>query len=202
MDPISHLKDLFLKFPGIGPRQAERFVYYLLHTNHSYKNELAKAIAELKNNTKKCTNCERFFVSSNSTNLCNICKDISRDKQFLLIVEKETDIDKIESGNIYTGLYFISMGTISPLNDSDRHHRFLQRIKEKIDLSDELKEIILAFSATFDGEYTANFLKEELKELCDKRDIKISMLGRGLSTGSEIEYADPDTLRYALKNRS
>ncbi len=202
MDPISHLKDLFLKFPGIGPRQAERFVYYLLHTNHSYKNELAKAIAELKNNTKKCTNCERLFVSSNSPDLCNICKDISRDKQFLLIVEKETDIDKIEAGNIYTGLYFISMGTVSPLNDSDRHQRFLQRIKGKIDSSDKLKEIILAFSATFDGEYTANFLKEELKELCDKRNIKISMLGRGLSTGSEIEYADPDTLRYAIQNRS
>ena len=199
MNPIEELKNLLMRFPGIGPRQAERFVYFLLHSHDSYKNNLANAIKNLQNRTRKCVSCERFFITEKNTELCNICSDKSRDKTQLLIVEKETDIDKIELSGIYNGIYFISQGTVTPLDDSEKHTRFLQRIKNKISTEKELAEIILAFSATFDGEYSLKYLKEELEK--DFSDIKISFLGRGLSSGSEIEYADSETLRYALKNR-
>ena len=203
MSPIDELRNLLMRFPGIGPRQAERFVYFLLHSNNSYKKNLTNAIINLQHQTKRCDLCERFFVSKNhSNNKCVICSDSSRDKQLILIVEKETDIDKIEQSGVYNGTYFISQGTISPLDDSEKHMLFLSRIKTKINNEKEIKEIILAFSATFDGEYSSKYLREELGDFCKDKNIKMSNLGRGLSSGSEIEYADSETLRYALKNRN
>ncbi len=203
MDAIENLKELFRKLPGIGPKQAERFVYFILHSSPDFKNSLVKAITELESKTYKCENCNRFFIrqNSNENKLCKICSDQSRDKNKLIIVEKETDIDKIESsGASYDGLYLISYGTVSPLQDSKKHALFIDRIKDKIK-KQGVKELILAFSTTFEGEYSANYIKDSLKEDLDFADLKISILGRGLSSGAEIEYADPETIRYALKNR-
>jgi len=200
MNAIDKLQELFKRFPGIGPRQAERFVYFLLHSNRAFKQEIARAILELEQETTKCTLCERFFLSNSGDDKCKICADSSREMDKLLIVEKETDIDKIERSEAYKGLYFISKGALSPLSDSSKHNSFISRIKSRIN-SGNFQEIILAFSATFDGEYTGKFIKEEIKSDASFAGIKVSFLGRGLSSGSEIEYADPETLRYALKNR-
>ena len=178
-------------------------MYFILHSSPDFKNSLVKAITELESRTYKCENCNRFFIkqNSNENTLCKICSDQSRDKNKLIIVEKETDIDKIEaSGASYNGLYLISYGTVSPLQDSKKHALFIDRIKDKIK-KQGAKELILAFSTTFEGEYSANYIKDSLKEDLDFADLKISILGRGLSSGAEIEYADPETIRYALKNR-
>ena len=203
MDAIENLKELFRKFPGIGPKQAERFVYFLLHSSPTFKKTLSEAIAELETHTKRCESCNRFFLKNSGERdaLCKICSDKSRNLERLMVLEKETDIDKIEnSGASYDGLYFVSFGTLSPLQDAKRHKTFIKHIKDKIKRQ-SAQELILAFSTTFEGEYTANYIKDSLKDDMDFNKLKISILGRGLSSGSEIEYADPETLRYALKNR-
>jgi len=200
MNAIDKLQELFKRFPGIGPRQSERFVYFLLHSNNVFKKEIAQAILELEKETAQCESCNRFFLSDSGEKLCKVCSDKTREMDKLLVIEKETDIDKVEMADIYKGLYFISKGTLSPLSDSAKHNSFIIRIKNRI-LKSNFKEIILAFSATFDGEYTSKFIQEELKKDNSFKNLKISFLGRGLSSGSEIEYADPETLRYALKNR-
>ncbi len=201
MDTIERLKNLFKKFPGIGPRQAERFVYFLLYSNKAFKEELARAILNLEKGSKKCPSCQRFFVSNSDEILCKVCADPKRDKKQLMLVEKETDVDKIEnSGAGYTGLYFVLQGTVSPLQDSAKHEKYIRKIKEKIKANDS-QELILALSTTFEGEYSAKFIKEELTLDADFENLKITILGRGLSSGSELEYVDPETIKYALKNR-
>ncbi len=198
MDPIEKLSILFEKFPGIGPKQAKRFVYFLLHSSDSYKKDLVQAIENLQNNTAKCAFCGAYFIKKDlNKNLCKICSDPGRDKTTIMLVEKETDISTIEQSGIFSGLYLVSLGTISPLDDSKKHQKFLEHIEKKLLSLKNAKELILAFSATFEGEYSAKYIKENLKI----ENLKVSMLGRGLSSGVEIEYADPDTLRYALKNR-
>ncbi len=199
MDNIDLLKKLFEKFPGVGPRQAERFTYFVLRSSNQYKKELSSAILNISKNTAKCVKCHRYFLKkSDNDNYCKICADKSRDTKLLMLLEKESDIDKMEKISEYKGNYFVTGGNVSPLNDSDKHKKYLKNIKGAINNS-ELKEIILAFSTTFDGEYTARFLKEELSK--SYPEIKISMLAKGMSSGSEIEYADSETIREALKNR-
>jgi len=201
MDAIEKLKELFKKFPGIGPKQAERFVFFLLHSNKQLRQDIANAIIQLDKSVTSCESCERFFVDENDKKLCAICANTNRNSRQLIIVEKESDIDKIENANTgYNGKYFISKGTVSPLKDSLSHKRYIDRIKRKLQ-NDNVDELILAFSTTFEGEYSAKFVKEELLlDECFEK-IKITTLGRGLSSGAEIEYADPETLKYALKNR-
>ncbi len=203
MNEMDKLKELFKRFPGIGPKQAERFVYFLLHNSKQYRNELANTINVLDKHSKKCSSCERYFVvDSPDETVCKICGDDSRTKDKLLIIEKETDIDKIESSNVYDGMYFVSMGTLSPLGESKKHEFFLDRILNKIKQMENLKEVILVFSTTFEGEYTAKFVKEELQDYLESNNIKLSLPARGLASGFEIEYTDVQTLRYALKNRN
>ena len=199
MDEKERLQELFKKFPGIGPRQAERFVYFLLHSSPAFKESLLEAIKDLNKKSRKCDLCDAYFLSKNENEkLCRFCADKARDKTKLLVLEKETEIAKMESSG-FDGLYFVTLGTISPLHDSNRHRFFFQKVLSRIRKTN-VKELTLAFSATFEGEYSANFLKDELKKINDL-DIKIYTLGRGLSSGSEIEYADPETLKEALKNR-
>ncbi len=201
MDAIEKLKELFKRFPGIGPRQAERFVYFLLYSGKSFKKELAQAILDLEHASKKCSSCARYFIHKNGESVCKICRDPSRDKSTLLIVEKETDIDKIEkSGANYNGLYFVMQGTVSPLQDSSKHQNYISKLKNKL-RKNPVHELIIAFSATFEAEYSAKFIEEELKKGPEFDSLNLSILGRGLSSGSEIEYADPETIKFALNNR-
>ncbi len=201
MNNIDRLQELFKRFPGIGPKQAERFVYFLLRSGSVYKQDLAKTILSINNEVKLCESCGRFFLPSGESNYCKICADPTRDLDKLLIVEKEKDIDKIEASGAYSGMYYVAKGSISPLHDAKKHKQYLHTIKEKARKQDGLSELILAFSATFEGEYSARFIKEEFEKDEELKTIKVSLLGRGLSTGLEIEYSDPETLKYALKNR-
>ncbi len=197
MQEIELLKHIFEKFPGVGPKQAERFVYFLLHSGDNFRQELSKVINTLNNNLQKCELCASHFTHNGDVKFCRICSDPKRDSSKLLIVEKETDINKIEKSGAYNGLYFSTNMLISPLKDSKSHARFLNLIKNKIKKQNGIQELIVAFSATFDGDYSAKYIKENL----NMENIKISFLARGISTGTEIEYADPETLAQAISNR-
>lgn len=213
MDPIEKLTRLFEKFPGIGPRQARRFVQYLLSERQSTRAELADSVKQLAGATAQCKECFRWFVKTTASSgappravdgLCSICSTSSRDRGTLFVVEKDIEIENIERSG-YKGLYFCLGGAI-PLASEEtpkyvRLHELVKRIEED-GTKGVLKEVILGLSATTEGDHTRLILQEKILPMAQGFNFKISSLGRGLSTGSELEYADPDTIASALSSRA
>lgn len=203
MDNTQKLIELFKEFPGIGPRQAKRFVYFLLNRNPSYSADLSKLISEVRSTVHSCDTCFRFFPNGNSST-CPICRDTSREKTSLMIVSHDVDFENIEKTKFFNGYYFILGGTV-PILEKTPERRIRQadllKIIEKRK-NDGLKEIIIALNYNPEGENTLTYLTEILKTFSEKNNIKISTLGRGLSTGTELEYSDSDTIKNALKNRT
>ncbi len=201
MNTIHKLTELFTRFPGIGPRQAGRFVYFLLSSSHSYRSELIRLISTLKDETKICTLCSRFH--SNHTEICSICADKNRDNTLLMLVEKDVDLDNIERARDYNGYYFVIGGRV-PILDKEPSNTIREKELKKIlegRAKEGLKEIILAFSVNPEGENTTQYIQKAIESIIKKHNLKISTLGRGLSTGSELEYSDSETIKNALKNR-
>ncbi|OGF52250.1 recombination protein RecR [Candidatus Giovannonibacteria bacterium RIFCSPLOWO2_02_FULL_43_11b] len=199
-DPIiSKLTELFQRFPGIGPRQARRFVYALADENPKYLKDLASSILKISEEISRCGRCYRIF--SGKAKYCVVCENPSRDDSKLLIVEKDADIENLEKNNIYDGGYFVLGGLLSPLKPEKKGKLNLRELKLRIGESNSIKEIVLAFSATTEGDMTRHFIEEMLSETIKNRELKITNLGRGLSTGTELEYSDRDTLRHAFENR-
>jgi recombination protein RecR len=211
MNPIERLTEVFEHFPGIGPRQARRFVQYLLSASPSSRNELSEAIKRLGVSTAQCKKCFRWFVKDGSqTELCTICGNKRRDEGLLFVVEKDADIDNVEKSG-FRGLYFVLGGTV-PLAAEEpakfvRMRELLKRVETEATPSKEgaastLREVILGLSATTEGDHTRLILQEKMMPIAEGIGLKLSSLGRGLSTGSELEYADPDTIANALQSRN
>lgn len=204
MDHLNRLHDLFKQFPGIGPRQARRFVYFLLGTNEGYRSALAREILELSSRVTICSSCYRFFdKKSLETNQCAVCRDESRDKESLMIVAKDVDLDAIEKSKVYQGYYFVLGNSLSLI---DRDPESKVRTKELIlaierRLKTGLTEIILALSLNTEGEHTREFVENLIAPLVNAHKLKVSILGRGLSTGTELEYSDAETIKNALIGR-
>ena len=203
-DSFNKLIELFRRFPGIGPRQAKRFAYFLLTKDAGYLAELTRAIAELKKDTARCNECFRFFQKRDQENACLFCRETSRSSDTLMILPTDTDLESVEKSGGFAGRYFVLGGTVALLDAKPqvplRLKELEQRVRKELKIGD-LKEIIFALSANPEGEHTADALRATLAPLLAKTDVKISTLGRGLSTGSELEYADAETLKSALKNR-
>jgi recombination protein RecR len=204
MNAIEKLTELFRDFPGIGSRQSKRFVYFLLSRNRVYLEELSNLILDIKKEIRICPLCFRFFAKKGTLALCSVCADPNRDHATLLLVEKDVDFENVEKSHAYPGMYFVMGGAISILEkkpeDKVRLKELILRVKEEA-TKNGLKEIIIAFSINAEGENTAHVVEETIRPLLEKHDLKITHLGRGLSTGSELEYADSDTLKSAFKNR-
>ena len=197
MDPLSVLVEKFVRFPGIGPRQAGRFVQFLLRSSPQYRRELANAILGLSS-TRRCASCMRFHTGEDDA--CAICGSPERDASLLALVASDTDLDALEKSGAFRGTYFVVGGTISLATERAsvlRERELLDSIPERIELG--LREVILAFPANPEGDYTASVLRSIITGSFPG--VTVSMLGRGLSTGSELEYADPDTLKSALSGR-
>lgn len=205
MNVVDKLSELFKDFPGIGPRQAKRFVYYLLSRNNGYLDSLSKLVAELKRDIKNCPSCFRFFPNDAAKSpLCLICRDNNRDVSSLMIVARDVDFEAIEKSHSYNGFYFVLGGTVPILEKEPekkiRSKELTARVKARA--AEGLKEIIIATSVNPEGENTHDFIMALLSPITKQFNIKISGLGRGLSTGTELEYSDSDTIKNALKNRS
>ncbi len=214
MDSLHRLEELFAHFPGIGPRQARRFVYYLLGKSPASINEFIKLIEEVRKATSECPQCHRLFVTNSNlksliSNLCSVCADPSRDTSTLMIVARDSDFESIEKSGTYKGLYFILGGTV-PILDKEPEKRIrlrtlLERVSNTSAPKAQLKEIILSLDTTPDGEHTANIVRDALKNIVSQnsslQSTVVTVLGRGLSTGAELEYADSETIRNALSNR-
>jgi recombination protein RecR len=195
-DRIEELAAALARFPGIGPRQAKRFVYYLLTVSGHDRAKLANLISTLGEQVSQCAECFRYAEVQGG--LCNYCADKSRDDSLLMVVEKDQDLLAVERAGTYRGRYFVLGGVLTLSGKGAIRERELIKMTEKR-LSRGLSEIVLALSATSEGEHTADRVKELLTPYRDR--VKLSLLGRGLATGSELEYADSATLSSALQNR-
>lgn len=197
MDSLHELAKLFEKFPGIGPRQAQRFVHYLLKSPPIVRTELAEHIAALTKKVHQCSDCLRFHEGEKG--VCIRCgKD--RDQNLLMIVAHDTDAEAVERARTYQGTYFILGGTVILGAEKQNHLRereLKMLIKKK---ATTLQEVICALPANPEGDTTAQRIKDVVLETMPT--LKITTLGRGLSTGSELEYADNETIKSAVLRRS
>ena len=198
MNPkFKNIAKLFQKLPGVGPRQAARFVLALLNKDQSELAELGHAITTLKSEIRFCKEC--FNVSDG--NLCGVCLDTKRDKSKLLVLEKVTDLDSIEKTGLYKGLYHVLGGAIDPLDGLTAQTLKFKELEFRLDKmaqNSQSIELIIATNPNTNGETTALYLRELFK---DKKGIELPRLGRGLASGSHLEYADEITLRNALEYR-
>ena len=194
---FKQIAKLFQRLPGVGPRQAARFVLALLDKPDSEIEELGYAISNLKQDITFCHQC--FNISDNE--ICSVCSNPSRDRGKLLVVEKVTDLDSIEKTGLYKGLYHVLGGAINPLDNILPENLRITNLESRIkNLTESGKgvELILAMNPNTPGETTALYLKSLL---APKSGITITRLGRGLASGSHLEYADESTLKHALEFR-
>ena len=183
------LVDLFIKFPTVGRRTAQRFAFYLIKSDQSEVNNLLEAIKNLKNKIKLCDWCGKSYEIEQQVNdLCAICSDSQRDKAVICVIEKEVDLETIEKTGQYKGLYFIW----DTNNEEQQLKKLIVRIKKEA-----IKEIILALDPTMEGRQLALKIQRSLETIA----VKLTQLGRGLPVGGEIEYADQETITSALEGR-
>ena len=194
---IEKLAEIFSLFPGIGRRQASRFAYWLADCDKLFIDDLKSALNGLRQ-MKRCPFCFRIHVGQD---FCSLCSDDSRDHSKIAIVEKDTDLEAMEKAGIYRGRYLILGGLLSTLDSKSRDKIRLKEIFHRVKNDQAIKEIILALSATVEAEFSAHYVEKILEPITLKRKINITRLGRGLSTGAEIEYLNKETLKNALENR-
>ncbi len=189
---IQNLIEKLSALPSVGPKTAERYVFYLLRQSDDTLNSLAQTIKELKAKTTLCSSCQAIT----ETNPCQICSDPSRQSELLCLVENTQDLLTIEATRQFTGKYFVLGGLINTINnvqpDDLNVQKLLKRIKD-----DKVKEVIMALNFTLEGETTSLYLNKLLRD-----HIKITRLAKGLPAGSDLEYADEMTLASALKYRN
>jgi len=187
----------FEQLPGIGPRQARRLVYGLLRRSGGDLREFGNLIATVKSSVHTCPTCGLFHTDTKPE--CIYCLSDTRDTASLMIVEKDADLLAVEKSGLFHGYYVILGGTV-PITGKNPVRDDLLAHAVKFRVENGLSEIIMGLSATAEGEQTKDHVMDIISPLLTT-DIKISLLGRGLATGTELEYSDQETLRNALSNR-
>jgi len=199
-----HLKDLekfFADLPGIGPRQAKRLAHHIMERAGTFAIDFAHALENARKSTRLCKKCFGLFsMPDNSDGVCKICTN-RHNSTTLMIVAKTADIEHIESSGVYQGLYFALGGNLPLIRKRNAPQLRIDDLLRRLSNDTALGEVILAFSASTDGEHTGIFVEDSIKDKCREKNIKLSTLGRGLSTGTEIEYADNETMKNALINK-
>ncbi|MBR2100316.1 MAG: recombination protein RecR [Eubacterium sp.] len=191
--PLQNLIDHFERMQGIGNKTAQRMAFYILSLSEEEAEDFAQAITDAHTKIKQCKIC----CDLADDDLCPICKDGSRDRSVVCVVEDPRDVAAIERTHEYNGLYHVLHGAISPMDNIGPDQI---RIKELIARlgSGEVEEIIMATNPTVEGEATAMYISRLLKPM----GITISRLAYGVPVGADLEYADEVTLSRALKGRS
>ena len=196
MQNISEIDDLIKlisKLPGLGPKSAKRIVLKLINNRDELVKPLANNLAQVYKNVTRCKSCGS--LKSNVTG-CNNCENIREKFDKICVVEDVADQWSIENSNIFKGYFHILGGTISSIGQK-REDLLIDSLVERVK-KDEISEVILATSATVEGQTTAYYIQDSLKSL----DVKITKLAQGLPVGGEIETLDDGTLFSAFKNRS
>lgn len=193
---VRQLVEKFERLPGIGPRSAQRLVFYLLHNPNSELEDFADKLLALKKNTVMCSVCHNIAESDP----CSICSDQNRDKSALCVVEQPLDLLAIEKSDQYHGFYHVLHGCIAPLNNIGPDQLYLRDLIKRLE---GVNELILATNPTMEGEATALYIKQMIanSNLPNKATISVTRIGHGLPIGADIEYADSVTLARALEGR-
>lgn len=202
---VQDLIDLFSHLPGVGPRQATRFVFYLLRNNTSLIPAMKNALEKAESSVMFCDSCYRTTEKKKESPFCSLCRDEKRDPTIIAVVEKESDLQNIEKIGAFSGRYHVLGGVISALDpDSPRvlHLKELHARVTGILEKSKTAEVILATSSTAEGDMTGLYIERVLTPLKTQfASFRVTRLGRGLSAGAELEYADGETLKNAFGNR-
>ena len=180
------------RLPGVGPRSAQRFAYYLLQHDRDGAALLARALLEANERIRHCQRCNTFTEAE----LCETCASSRRDQTLLCVVETPSDQLMVEQTLSYSGLYFVLMGRLSPLDGVGPTEIHLERLIERA-CDGVVREVILATNFTQEGEATAHYIGELLRA----RGLRVTRLARGVPVGSELEYVDAGTIAHALRAR-
>lgn len=196
--PIQRLIEKFERLPGIGPKSAQRLVFYLLHHPEEELADFAEKLTDLKKEIVLCSQCHNV----SQTDPCHICSDETRDQDVMMVVSAPLDVIAIENSDKYHGQYHVLHGVIDPLNNVGPGQLYLDDLKGRLD---GVEELILATNPTMEGEATALYIHEMLGDPdgdgVSAGGLKISRIGHGLPIGADIEYADGVTLARALEGR-
>ena len=196
---IQNFIEKFSKLPGIGPRQATRLAFWLLKGSKEIRQNLKQALESLDKDARTCELCH-YVIENDGNNKCHFCDNSSRDHTTVCVVEKETDLATIEKSGVYKGLYHVLGGLFSALDTAvPKNLKMPELVKriENLKKNKSVEEIILALSPTHEGDLTVYYLEKLLKPL----KVKVTRLGRGLPYGSDVEFADAQTLSGALESR-
>ena len=178
--------------PGVGPRSAQRMAFHLLQHERDGAEELARALADALASVKRCAQCNNFSEDE----VCALCRSPRRDRALLCVVETPADLAMVEQTLSYSGMYFVLMGRLSPLDGVGPRDIGLDRLLARAD-EGEVQEVILATNFTNEGEATAHYIAEMLRA----RNVKATRIARGVPLGGELEYVDAGTISQALLDR-
>lgn len=188
IEAIGHL-------PGVGPRTAERYAYYLLRSDPSASHKLADTLTKLHKGVDYCQ--KTFALIEKGKELSDLYTDPSRDKQLVAVVAEPFDIVALEKTGQFKGTYHVLGGLVSPIDGIGPEQLHIHQLIKRID-EDKVREIILATNASVEGESTALYIQQQI----GNKSVKISRLARGLPVGVDLEYADQLTLGRALEGRT
>lgn len=192
---IEELIRLISKLPGLGPKSAKRIVLKLINNREELIKPLAHTLVQVYKNITRCNICGNF-KSSNSNCTLQTCSYSEKNYKQICVVENIADMWVIESSGIYKGHYHILGGTLSTSDNKKTDNLLIPSLVERVK-KDTINEVILATSATTEGQTTAHYIQDSLKNT----NVKISKLAQGLPVGGEIEFLDDGTLFSAFKNR-
>jgi recombination protein RecR len=189
---LERLVEALRVLPGVGPRSARRMTYYLLQHARPRAQELSDALAAALAAVRHCSRCFNFSEEE----ICSLCRSPRRDASLLCVVETPADLAVVEQTSTYSGLYFVLMGHLSPIDGIGARDIGLDRLVARA-TNGEVREVILATNFTNEGEATAHYIAEMLRE----RNINVSRIARGVPLGGELEYVDLGTVSQALLDR-
>jgi recombination protein RecR len=189
---LERLVEALRVLPGVGPRSAQRMAYHLLQHDRAGAGQLAQALSQALETVQRCAKCNNFSEDE----VCSLCCSPRRDASLLCVVETPADLAMVEQTVSYSGMYFVLMGRLSPLDGVGPRDIGLDRLQARV-AEGEVREVILATNFTNEGEATAHYIAEMLRA----RGIRVSRIARGVPLGGELEYVDAGTLSQALLER-
>jgi recombination protein RecR len=189
---LERLVEALRVLPGVGPRSAQRMAYYLLQRDRNGAEQLARALTDALARVRHCALCNNYTEDE----ICALCRSPRRDRTQLCVVETPADLAMVEQTSAYSGMYFVLMGRLSPLDGVGPRDIGLEKLLARA-TAGEVSEVVLATNFTNEGEATAHYVAELLRS----RNVRVSRIARGVPLGGELEYVDAGTLSQALLDR-
>ncbi len=189
-EPIERLIEYFRALPGVGKKTAQRYAFYILENSKEKAQNFAKAMVEVKEKVKLCSECGNYSASE----ICPICR--TRNQKLVCVVQEPKDIVSMEKIKSFDGVYHVLFGCINPLENKGPNDIRIKELLSRVS-KNKVEEVIMATNPDVEGEATAMYIAKVLKPL----GVKVTRLAQGISMGSDIEFADEITLEKALRAR-